>query len=345
MPLVSLPAELRGVVPRTGAEVAAALVVPDAAFLMRLVGPPKLRAAIAAIRDDEVVFDLVLSTLPGYAREFALRVSADEPSIAISRPRDANSGHHDLSFEVRGLLRDGDYLELIDVATEAVVYSMSATWMNLMEPLRLRLRDMEARQEKSERYLTQMRARLEATANVSRDRQLLERLDLYYYLVNDRLDRELRWLEERVSPAGPASLPAREQAAPTTKILARSVEGVGVHNLESNGVAEWRWFGPKVMLVLRDVGENLGGLTLYFSAVGEGVSLGGATVTANGLRLDCDAGAAADQRAELIMAVPPGLVRRDRSLLVHLQFAEAFSPPGDSRSLSAAFVEAELFYT
>jgi len=123
------------------------------------------------------------------------------------------------------------------------------------------------------------------------------------------------------------------------------VEGVGMFDLETNEASEWRWFGPDVTLVFRDVAAPLSRIVLRFFTFGqiEGeqsvrVSMSGATVGAE-LRQLPD--------GPWLLEIP---VRRaagwpDGTVIVHLAFARHHATAADPRLLSAVFSGAELFTT
>jgi hypothetical protein len=194
-----------------------------------------------------------------------------------------------------------------------------------------------------------VQARMDAAANLSRDRQMLERMDMFYFLLNERLDREVKWLAERIDPlaAAEAARPAgaaepTAAAAATQSVSVHELTGIGFYDVETDGRAFWRWFGPQVTLMLRDVDAAAHMLCLEFNGVAAGVDLGQVSGSINGLPLAPEVARAEDGRSELCIALARSTLRADRSLIVNLSFGQAFTPSGDTRALSAVFTGARL---
>jgi hypothetical protein len=231
------------------------------------------------------------------------------------------------------------------MATGTVVHEAAAGWIDMMPPVLAELQRLQARYDKLAADFARAQARLDASANLSRDRQILERLDMFYFLLNERLDREVKWLADRIDPvAAPESARAVVAAPnPTTQRLSvHDVSGIGFYEVETDGRECWRWFGPQVTLMLRDVDTAAHMLSLEFNGVATGVDLGQVSGSVNGLPLVPELKKGDDGRSELCIALAPSTLRADRSLIVNLSFGQAFTPSGDTRALSAVFTGARL---
>jgi hypothetical protein len=358
-PRLEFPTELRAVLGRTGQEIAPPLPLRDAAALMQAAGPPRIRAELVAVGDRAASFELAVETLPAYPRELAFHVNGTDTGRATSCPAPASpataspatvDGHpdgigHTVTFPLRSLLRDGAYVEITDLATGTGIYASSITWMNIMGPVLTGMRRLQARYDELSAYFERAQSRMDALANISRDRQLLERLDMFYFMINDRLDREVKWLAQRFDPAvSEAALTERlapPEPAPTRR-APHDIDGVGFYEVETDGQGVWRWFGPDVTLFLKDVSPRASALVLQFGAVGAGVTLTDMTGSINGFSILPEFGTSPEGYREVTFPIAPGSLRSDRAIILNLSFKQAYRAPGDVRALSAAFVAAQL---
>ncbi len=350
LPLMEFPAEMRSVLLRTGHEIAASIPFQNAAALLKAVGEPKIKAQLASVNDRAVVFDLALETLPEYARECILHINGADAGSAISTPL-AFEGHpasitHEISFPLRALLRDGAYVEITDAATGIGIYASSITWMNIMGPVISSMRQLQSKYDALSSYFQLAQSRMDALANISRDKQLLDRLDMFYFMINDRLDREIKYLAGKIDPALNLDVAASHAAAAGDDLMHRTVheiDGVGFYEVESDGGAFWRWFGPDVTLFLKEVSPKAHALRLQFGAVGSGVKFNEASGSINGFPILPEFGASPEGYSEVTFPIAPGSVRSDRAIILNLTFKQAHRAPGDARALSAAFVAAQIF--
>lgn len=345
MPIVDWPAELRSVWVRTGTECGTPIMLRNANELMKLVGPPKIKAILTSAQDDRISFELEVDTLPSYPRELAFRVNGVEWSQAWSSPREGGAGAYAVNFPARSQLRDGASLEILDLATGAVIFSTVATWINLIGPVLESMKRLHSRYNALEQYLRKASARIDAIANVSRERQTLDRLDLFYFLINDRLDREMRWITERGGFRIDEQTIAGDEAtiAAPSVFTVKDVDGIGMYQIEANGVSEWRWFSSSVTTLFRNVQMDASVISLHFSSVAPGVDLAAARITVNGFQIETVLCAETEEGYEVTVPIPSGSVRSDKTIILHVQFDRGHTAEGDSRTLTAAFTGAEIF--
>jgi hypothetical protein len=351
LPRMEFPTEVRSVLTRTGQEIAGVLPLRDAAALLRSAGPPRMTIDLASVSDRAVSFDLTVETLPEYPRECMLHINGADAGNAMSKPPPFE-GHpaaltHEITFPLRALLRDGAYVEITDVATGTGIYASSITWMNIMGPVLANLKRLQARYDTLSSYFERAQSRMDALANISRDKQLLDRLDMFYFLINDRLDREVKYLAGKIDPALAGATAADPAAAAlaaegVVRRTVHDIDGVGFYEVESDGPASWRWFGPEVTLFLKDVNPKASALLLQFGAIGNGVKFNEATGSLNGFPILPEFGTGPDGHSEVTFPIAPGSIRSDRAIILNLTFSQAYKAPGDVRALSAAFVAAQI---
>ncbi len=329
-PVVEFPAQLR--LMHAGRELSPRVRFDDADAVLRAAGPPRLTATLTGASGDAASFAVTVDRVRHYGRRMALLLDGAERGVALSAPDAA--GAHRVTFAVS--LRTGQSLVVRDVATGAASEPIELQAHELPIAGLAQIARLEARLDAAEREAASLRQRLDATVALSRERMLLDRLDLFYLMLNERIDREVRVL------GGPPPRPV-PAAPPVIAFRPSEVEGVGMFDLETNEVSEWRWFGPDVTLVLRDVGAPVSRIVLRFFTFGqiEGeqsvrVSMEGVTVGAELRQLP---------EGPWLLDIP---LRRaagwpDDTVIVHLAFARHHASAADPRLLSAVFSGAELF--
>jgi hypothetical protein len=349
LPRMEFPAEVRSILSRTGQEIAAIITLRDAATLLQATGAPLVKVDLTSVSDRAVSFELTVETLSEYPRECTLHINGAAEGNATSKPLpfDGHPGTitHEIAFPLRALLRDGAYVEITDVATGTGIYASSITWMNIMGPVLASLKRLQARYDALSSYFERAQSRIDALANISRDKQLLDRMDMFYFLINDRIDREIKFLAGKIDPAF-AEETAADRVTPTEESVVRrtvhEIDGVGFYEVESDGGAFWRWFGPEVTLFLKDINPKVSALLLQFGAIGGGVKFNELTGTLNGFPILPEFGTSPEGHSEVTFPVAPGSVRSDRAIILNLTFKQAYKAPGDVRALSAAFVAAQI---
>ena len=329
-PLIEFPATLR--LMHGGRELPPQLRLEDAGALLRAAGPPNLAATLAGAGGEAASFAVAVDRVRRHGRTLALLVDGAEVAAAESAPDAA--GAHSVRFAV--LLRSGRSLALRCATTGAMSPPIDLQPHDLPVAAMAQIARLEARLDAAALEAASLRRRLDAAVALSRDRMLLDRLDLFYLMLNERIDRELRALGGPPSPPVPT-------APPVIAFRPSEVEGVGLFDLEVNDVSEWRWFGPDVTLVFRDVGAALSRVVLRFFTFGqiEGeqsvrVSLAGTTIASELRQLP---------EGPWLLEIP---VRRaagwpDGTVILHLAFAQHHITAADPRLLSAVFSGAELF--
>ena len=351
LPRMEFPTEVRSVLTRTGQEIASVISLRDTAALLQSAGTPHIKIDLTSVSDRAVSFDLTVETLPEYPRECLLHVNGADVGNATSKPQPFE-GHpaaitHEITFALRALLRDGAYVEITDVATGIGIYASSITWMNIMGPVLTNLKRLQAHYDALSSYFERAQSRMDALANISRDKQLLDRLDMFYFLINDRLDREVKYLAGKIDPELVGDMAADHAAAApaeegVVRRTAHDIDGVGFYEVESDGPASWRWFGPEVTLFLKDVNPKASALLLQFGTIGSGVKFNEVTGSLNGFPILPEFGTGPDGYSEVTFPIAPGSIRSDRAIILNLTFKQAYKAPGDVRALSAAFVAAQI---
>lgn len=329
-PLVAFPAQLR--LMQDGRVLSAEARFEDAEALLRAVGPPILAASLDGATGEAVTFAVEVDRVHLYPRLFAMLADGVEVATAVSTP-DAGAPHR-VTFAAA--LRPGQALAVRCVSTRAISPVLMVRMDDVLAGALTQIARLETRLDAAVQEVASLRRRLDGAVALSRDRMLLDRLDLFYLMLNERIDREMRVLGAP-PPASPRAAPAVVAFSPG------EVEGVGLFDPETNAVSEWRWFGPDVTLVFRDVGAPVSRIVLNFFTFGqiEGeqsvrVSLAGTTIGAELRRLP---------EGPWLLEIP---VRRaagwpDGAVIVHLQFARHHTSAADPRLLSAVFSGAELF--
>jgi hypothetical protein len=349
LPFMEFPIELRTVLRRTAREIAPAVLLRDAVALLSSAGAPRIRAELTAVQDRSVSFDLTVETLPDYPREFFLAINGKESGRATSRPA-AHKGPppsllHALVFRTEAMLSDGDYVKIAEAATGTTVYANAITWMTIMGPVLTSLRRLQARYDLLAALFDRAQSRMDALGNISRDRQLLDRLDMFYFLINDRMDREVKWLAGRIDPGVEARVAPDPSSAAKENPDRRSpydIDGVGFYGVETDGVGSWRWFGPHVTLLLKNVSPGARAITLQFGTIAAGVILRQLQGSINGLPLLPEFTANPGGGHRMTIPVAAAAMRPDRAVIINLSFDQAYKPPGDTRALCATFIQADI---
>jgi hypothetical protein len=233
-----------------------------------------------------------------------------------------------MNLRTGGELGPGMALGSADAGPAAPAADMQEALERLAE-LRRRVEEVAAEQ-------TILRRRLDHAEIFGRERLMLDRLDLFYLLLSDRIDRLL----PRPEPAPPSP-----QASAARRISPAEVEGVGLYALETDGASEWRWFGPNVTLMFRGAPQPVARILLFFH--GFGLPDADGTVQAwlqavpvAATRIDLQ-----DGRHALEIIGPAGTSWPDGTVILHLSFSRWRSGDDDPRLLSAVFSGAELFPT
>ena len=178
------------------------------------------------------------------------------------------------------------------------------------------------------------RRRLDHTETFGRERLLLDRLDLFYLLLSDRIDRFL----PRAEPAAPPPhLPTVRRIAPA------EVEGVGLYALETDGASEWRWLGPDVTLMFRGAMQPVAQILLFFHSFGLPDASKPIRAWLQAIPVASELVELRDGRHALEIIVPAGTSWPDGTLILHLSFGHWHSSADDPRLLRAVFSGAELF--
>ena len=114
-------------------------------------------------------------------------------------------------------------------------------------------------------------------------------------------------------------------------------------DLETNEASEWRWFGPEVTLVLRDVGAPLSRVVLRFYTFGQIEGEQSVRVSLEGVTVGAELRQLPDGPWLLDIPLRRAAGWPDDTVIVHLAFARHHTSAADPRLLSAVFSGAELF--
>lgn len=332
-PLVKFPATLRLQNQRTGAELRPpdrfAIRFGTAAEFLAALGPPALAWRVEGLTPDRLSVAVTIDRLARYERALALEVDGVEVAAAIGLPSA-------LDFVLPTSLRRGQELVVRDIATGARGPALTLAAEHLLDAALATIARLSARLDVGDAALAGMRARLDSAVGLGRDRMLLDRLDLFYLMLNERIDREMRAI-------GTPAAPPPEPPPSVLSFRPSEIEGVGMFDLETNGHNEWRWFSPDVTLIFRDVGAPVSRIVLQFHNFGEiehgqavQVSMAGTTIAGELRRLP-------DGIHLLEIPVRRAEAWPDGSVILHLAFARHYTTAADPRLLSAVFSGAEVF--
>ena len=119
------------------------------------------------------------------------------------------------------------------------------------------------------------------------------------------------------------------------------IEGVGFHSLESKGSGEWRWFGPKVTLIFKDVSPGARQLRLAFSQVVADVDLNLTRGMIDGAEVQ-PSFRTTGGRHEMFFQLYRRVARPDHAMIVRIEFPGGIPSATDTRVPTAAFLEAEI---
>jgi len=341
-PSIAFPASVRAVLPRLNKEVTPGLTIPTLHALQESMGRHGLALQLAYVQERVLGFEAQVDCLPEFPRSLTLHLSGRQPSRAISEvPKCADAPQslvHVVAFALEAPVRDGMSIEIVDDATGSVVYETTLTWMNLINPVLAELRNMHQQQEALTRQLDGVRAQIVASADPGRERLLLQRLDLTYLLLNERLDREMKWLSGRIDGADGEKLVAERLLECTDSIVHVSpsgLQGVGIFDSESNGVDAWRWFSRTVTLFLTQVAPAARALRFHFNPAMRELDLSAMNVSVNGYEAPFE-WSHPEGKVQLIIGLNSLSSRPDRTLILTIDFGRAWSPDNDSRMLRFA---------
>ncbi len=344
LPSLTFPAVFRGVI-RDRNEEQPIAVIESFEDLLKQVGPTRASAQIVGVQPDRLRCEVDIETLPSYPREFVLFVNNVRAAAAMSVPgkheNRATVVRHKLDFDLAAILRDSDYIEIVEQMTSTVILAMTITWLSLMGPVLSEMRSLRKDVKKAIAQGEELRSRLEVLASVTNEKFFLDRLDLYYFLMSDRLDREMKSIHAMIAPPAGEAVETPPPPGGSRRYAPSEIEGVGFHNLESSGSGEWRWFGPKVTLIFKDIKPGARQLRLSFSQVAAGVDVGLLRGTIDGVEVQPTFRAAPGLN-EVFFPLYRRPTRPDRAMIARIEFPGGVSSATNSRVLSAAFREAEI---
>ncbi len=341
-PAIGFPATIRAMLPRLNDEIVPGLNVASLAELQAKMGRHGLDVHLAMVQDRAIGFDVTVSCLPAFPRSLTLNLGGRPPAKAISKVP-TYSGEplslvHSAVFSIQAAVRDGMSIELIDDATGLTVFESTMTWMNLINPVLAELRTVHQQQEALTARLDAMRKQIMASVDPGRERLLLQRLDLTYQLLNERLDRELKWLSRRVDPAEGEKIAVEhlsEIGQAVTHVSPSGLQGVGIYDGETNGADTWRWFSRTVTLFLSQIDVDARTLRFSFTTTSPALDLTRMTVLANSYDAPFE-WRYSEGRLELIILLSRMATRPDRTLILTIDFGQGWNAENDARVLTFA---------
>jgi hypothetical protein len=333
-PLLPFPVKLRAQNGRTLREIGDGLDLAGADELLQAAGPPVGHARLASLSRTGVTFTVALDRLPAYSRPMALQAGGAE-ARSVSVP--GGDGTHAVSFALPAPLTAGKRLVLTDAATQSMILDTVMTEADLLDGAMMAIAALESRVEQLERGQAVLRGGVERATSIGVERLLLDRLDLFYLLLSDRLDRTLR-------AANPPPLPQADAGqARSWRYAPGEIEGVGLYALETNGQHDWRWFGPAVTLVFRDVPGPVERIVLAFHGFGPKVTDAQICVSIGVVPVRASLSPGHGDGMVLVVPVPEGARFADGTVILHITFGHYQTSELDRRLLSAVFSGAELF--
>ncbi len=326
-PVLSFPARVRVMNVRTGREIGAGVDLPDAAALLFAAGSPGIAASFAGVQDVGPAFTVTPDRLAGYARGFALELEGRDIARAASVPEKDGTAQR-VVFACSAPL-DGNFAvteTMFGVTVLAGRFDPSTLLAGAMAQLARHDRELsEVRRDNAALQL-----RLATVLDLGREQLLLERLDLFYLLLAERLDRA----DGR--PAAPvADMPATQRFGPA------DIDGIGIHDVETDGVSVWRWFGPNATIALRDIPWLARRVVLYFHGFGAAAELPAIKVSTGGAS-EAARVRALDGRYAVDIPISRGSAIQGGMLVIHIRFDRHQTSEADPRLLSAVFSEAEV---
>jgi hypothetical protein len=342
LPPVSFPAVFRSKLRNKGNELPV-IAINSLADLLRSSNAGAGSIEIVGIQSDALRCETTINALPSFAREFSLFVNSAPINSALSEPVEKGGtpgSKHKIHFRLKNMPRDGDHIEIVEAETGCVYFSETLTWMNLVGGLVGELKLLDSKLGRALARVDELSSRIDVLANISNERLLMDRLDLYYYLLNERIEREVRALRPPALVVSETSIPA-PGGKENTSLSASAIEGVGFYDVETSVTGEWRWFGPRVTLMFKDVPAGARDLKLSFSQFAAGVDPFLTKGAVDGVEIEPSVFGHGGV-TEVTLPLFHRAARPDRAVIAHLYFAGGSSSKADPRVLSAAFVRAEI---
>jgi hypothetical protein len=193
------------------------------------------------------------------------------------------------------------------------------------------------------RKVEQLERQINISIAKTSDAHLLDRLDLFYFLLDQKIEKFGAGREATRPPTAPVVKQSRSKEVIAQKISLRALEGVGFYDVESNADGAWRWFGPRVLLAVRDIVGRPERVVLKFQKFPEPSKLPTIRVLVNDLPMAVKLSESDVGNCVVDVPVPASACRSDDMLLLHIYIDEYDTGLNDSRMLSAAFVGLTVF--
>ena len=331
VPVVAFPAQLRLMNASRATEIGHGLPLPDVNALLAAAGAPTVTATFAGVHSVGPAFVLIVDRLGRYAREFALCVDGGAPVIAHSTP-EPMGGSQRLVFGYADPVSEGARVTIVETLFAGRVLDVVLDAPRLLAGAQLQIAQLQDETERLAEDNAGLRRRLDTTVDIGREKLLLDRLDLFYLLLSERIERSERMAGATVQPDPLPPMPDVLTFGPG------ELDGVGIYDVETDGTNEWRWFGPDVTLALRDLPRPVRRLVFYFHLFGIDGPPAARVVTG---------GVAEPVRVRLLedrFALDIPLSRStplEGILVLHLSFDRHQTSEEDPRLLSAPFAGAE----
>ena len=329
---IAFPARVRVVDTRSDAEIGRGVTLAGLDALLAAAGPPAFTAGFAGMHPDGPAFEVTPDRLPLHPRRYALHLDGVEVAAATGVP--GEDGVQRVAFALASPLAAGQRAEVFERAHGVRAFAMAFDAATALAAATAQVARLQGEVTDLRTQQAALRRRLDLALDLGREALLLERLDLFYLLLSERIEREV----QRRDPP-PREPPPRPPEV--TRFGPADVEGVGIFEVESDGSHEWRWFGPACTIALRDIAARARRVVLYFHTPGETegppgvrVSVGGAAEPASVRALE--SGFAIDVPLRRSHPWP------DNMLILHIAFDRHRTSDVDRRLLSAVFSGAEV---
>lgn len=321
-----------------GAPLAVRFPVASEDAVLTGLGAGRIVAELAGFTGTAISFALDVPHASSIGRAMILRVAGRSVAEAVSTP--AAGDRQEIRFPLPALPEAGTEIQLQDLRSGRILHDGTLDALVLLKLMAEAQGRVEARLAAMEEERKRLLALVESQNVASRERQMVERLDLFYALMQERLDRDMAAVMARLEPPGRV---AAETAAlaPETPIDPAALEGLGFYDLEGEGEAVWRWFGPRVTLVLRDTDPAARLIQLAFWRIAPDVGPGTLSASVDGERATVTF-RREGEGGQVVVEIPPAAIKpgdRPATRILNLSFGAALPQPdnGDRRLLAAVF--------
>jgi hypothetical protein len=296
-------------------------------------------AKIKYIDHNKIDFEVKVYSSPQYSREFILFINGEEISAAKSTVFTSNIKPryriHNICFEIKEKIKENDNVKLYDRVSSELVIEKCLNWFVFSSIFYDIVEEKNINMMRMQEELRTLRNKLDLTSSMILENHGLERIDIYYALLNRKIER-LALSQNKVDDISTFDQPIAF-AEQTTKypivLNASQIEGVGVYHLEVEKDNQWRWLAPRVTIAFRGISPEIKTIAMCFSNFSPESNCKGIIIDINGRSIKIDAMKNLD-RWELHIPLS-NYNSIDSTSIVHIQFKDFIHPDGDQRLLSA----------